>query len=101
MVIGLALVPLPGPGWLIVLGGIFVWALEFAWAHRLLHWTRQRLREWNRWVMAQPLWVRGLIALATFVAVVLLFWGLFAVSGVPTFLPDAVEPHLRRAPGLD
>ena len=33
---GLALVPLPGPGWLIVFLGLAILATEFAWARRAL-----------------------------------------------------------------
>lgn len=33
---GLALIPLPGPGWLIVAFGVGILALEFDWAERLL-----------------------------------------------------------------
>jgi len=43
VVSGLILVPLPGPGWLIVLAGLAIWALEFAWAHHVLVFTRRQL----------------------------------------------------------
>ena len=33
---GIALIPLPGPGWLIVAFGVGILALEFDWAERLL-----------------------------------------------------------------
>lgn len=48
--VGVALIPLPGPGWLIVLAGIGIWAIEFAWAKHLLHFTRAKLRRWTRWI---------------------------------------------------
>ena len=34
--VGIALIPLPGPGWLIVIAGLAIWAVEFHWARRLL-----------------------------------------------------------------
>lgn len=37
---GVILLPLPGPGWLVIFLGLGVLATEFAWAHHLL----QRLR---------------------------------------------------------
>ncbi|QIM19623.1 TIGR02611 family protein [Leucobacter coleopterorum] len=50
MVIGLILVPLPGPGWLIVFLGLTILGTEFHWARRLLGWLRQILtRFWERW----------------------------------------------------
>jgi uncharacterized protein (TIGR02611 family) len=33
---GLAMIPLPGPGWLVVVLGLWVLSLEFAWAQRML-----------------------------------------------------------------
>lgn len=50
VVIGLILVPLPGPGWLIVFIGLTILGTEFHWARRLLGWLRRVLaRFWERW----------------------------------------------------
>lgn len=59
--IGIALIPLPGPGWLIVLAGLAIWAVEFVWARSLLGFTRDRLRSWTSWIRRQSLPVRLLI----------------------------------------
>lgn len=55
LAVGIVLLPLPGPGWLIIFAGIGVWSTEYAWAARLLRWTRDqvarysaRLRAWWR-----------------------------------------------------
>jgi uncharacterized protein (TIGR02611 family) len=58
VVLGLVLVPLPGPGWLIVLAGIAVWAVEFIWARHLLRFTTGQLYRWNTWQRSQPWLVR-------------------------------------------
>jgi len=48
--IGLVLVPLPGPGWLVVFAGLALLGTEFVWAHRLSHWLRVQLaRFWAWW----------------------------------------------------
>jgi uncharacterized protein (TIGR02611 family) len=70
VVLGLALVPLPGPGWLIVFLGLGILATEFAWAERLLDFGRRTLRSWLRWLGSQNLAVRGLISLVTLAFVV-------------------------------
>ena len=44
VVVGLVLVPLPGPGWLIVLGGIALLGREYESARRLHRWSMARLR---------------------------------------------------------
>ena len=63
--VGLVLVPLPGPGWALVILGLAIWAIEFAWAKHLLQFTRQKVRQWNRWVMRQSLSVRILLGVLT------------------------------------
>jgi uncharacterized protein (TIGR02611 family) len=68
--LGLALVPLPGPGWLIVFVGLGILATEFAWAERLLDFGRRTLRAWLRWLGRQHLAVRALVSLLTLAFVV-------------------------------
>ena len=101
VVLGLIMVPFPGPGWLVVFLGLAIWATEFEWAQRLLHTARRTLQRWNDLLMPQPWWVKGLVLLATIAAVAAIFWLLFLISGVPAFLPDTVEQWLGRVPGLD
>lgn len=67
--IGIVLIPFPGPGWLIVLGGLAIWAIEFVWAQRLLHFTRTRLEQWWHWLGRQHIAVRLLVGLAGLVFV--------------------------------
>src|SRR5687767_13838040 len=64
VVVGIILIPFPGPGWLIVLTGLAILALEFPWARRLLIFTRRHLDRWWRWVLRQNLLVRTLVALS-------------------------------------
>lgn len=50
---GVVLLPLPGPGWLIIFAGIGLWATEFPWAQRVLRWTKRQLVEWTHWAKAR------------------------------------------------
>ena len=43
VLIGIVLIPLPGPGWLIVFGGLAILATEYVWARRLLNYSRRRV----------------------------------------------------------
>lgn len=95
---GLVLVPLPGPGWVIVFVGLAILASEFTWAARLQDFGKRRLKAWTDWLKRQPIWVRGLVGLATFAFVCCVMWALFAFSGVPGWIPDTIVPPL---PGLD
>lgn len=72
--VGAVLIPLPGPGWLIVLGGLGIWAIEFHWARRLLGFTRRHLRAWTRWVTRQSWPVRLAIGAAGMVFVSAVVW---------------------------
>ena len=88
--LGLAAIPLPGPGWLIVIAGLVVLASEFTWAERLLEFTKKHVKRWTDWVTAQPVWVRLLIAAATAAFV----YGVLVVTlhlmGVPGWVPGWV-----------
>lgn len=70
VIVGVILLPLPGPGWLIIFLGIGVWATEFAWAHRLLRRARDFVSRWTSWVVAQPRWRQSLIGATGFTIVV-------------------------------
>jgi uncharacterized protein (TIGR02611 family) len=97
---GAALVPLPGPGWLIVILGIAVWASEFEPAARLLDFVKTRVRAWERWIRVQSWWVKGLVGLGTALVVAGALWLVMRVSGVPEFLPDAFTTWLTTNAGL-
>jgi uncharacterized protein (TIGR02611 family) len=64
LLLGLVLVPAPGPGWLIVFAGLGILATEFTWARRLLHYGRDRFLVWTRWMGRQRWWLRGVVGLA-------------------------------------
>jgi len=100
VVLGLIMVPFPGPGWLVVFIGLAVWASEFEWAQGLLRLARHTLQGWTEWLKPQPWWVKGLVLLLTIAAVAAIFWLLLLVSGVPGYFPDVVEEWLKKVPGL-
>jgi uncharacterized protein (TIGR02611 family) len=74
VIVGAILIPLPGPGWLIVLTGLAILAAEFMWARRLLTYTRDRLEGWWHWVGRQNLVVRAIIGLAGLIFVGSVAW---------------------------
>lgn len=90
LIAGAAAIPLPGPGWLVVIGGLFVLATEFTWAERLLEFTKKQVKSWTGWVTRQPLWVRVLIALATAAFVYGIVVLTLHLTGVPDWIPGWV-----------
>lgn len=100
VVVGLIMVPFPGPGWVVVFVGLAVLASEFEWAQRLLHVAKRTLKTWNEWLKPQPWWVKALALVLTMALVACLFWLLFMISGVPSLFPDSIENWLTHVPGL-
>lgn len=91
VMLGLALVPLPGPGWLIVLLGLSIWAIEYSWARHLLTFTRRQLQAWTRWIARRSWPVRILVGLVGLVFVAAVVWGSLRFSlGI-----DVIQEALR------
>jgi uncharacterized protein (TIGR02611 family) len=57
IVVGVVLLPLPGPGWGIIFIGLGIWATEFAWARSLLDRVRRWVSAWAAWIQRQPRWL--------------------------------------------
>lgn len=72
--IGIVAIPLPGPGWAIVIVGLAILAVEFPWARRLLTFTKRHVQAWTHWVMRQPLALRALIATVGFIFISTVVW---------------------------
>jgi len=88
--VGLATIPLPGPGWLTVIAGLFVLASEFTWAERLLEYTKRHVKRWTDWVTSRPMWVRLVIAAATAAFVYGVLVVTLHLTGVPDWVPGWV-----------
>ncbi|WP_369077127.1 TIGR02611 family protein [Symbioplanes lichenis] len=74
VVAGIIMIPFPGPGWAVVILGLAIWSVEFAWAKRLLHFTRKHVNAWTQWVLKQSLAMRALIGLVGFVFISAVVW---------------------------
>ncbi|WP_233578931.1 TIGR02611 family protein [Micromonospora sp. BL4] len=72
--IGIALIPLPGPGWLLVIAGLGIWAVEYHWARRLLGFTRRHVHGWTNWAKRQSLPVRIALGSVGLVFVGVVVW---------------------------
>ena len=72
--VGIVLIPFPGPGWAIVILGLAIWAIEFHWARRLLHFTRKHVQAWTHWVLRQSLPMRALIGTVGFLFISAVVW---------------------------
>jgi uncharacterized protein (TIGR02611 family) len=78
--LGILLIPLPGPGWFIVIGGLAIWAIEFTWAKKLLVFTRRNVRAWTSWIARQPWPLRLVVGAVGLVFVAFVVWASVKVS---------------------
>lgn len=74
VLIGLVLVPYPGPGWLIVFGGLAILATEFAFAAKVLDYAKVKYDSWSNWLKRQNLFVKILVLGFTGAIVLLTLW---------------------------
>lgn len=74
LLLGLVMIPYPGPGWLVVFIGLSILAREFTWAHRLHVYGRARYDTWQRWIKQQPITIKVLFWTLTAVTVVITIW---------------------------
>ena len=94
IILGLVMVPLPGPGWLVVFMGVAVIASEFAWARHVLHWGREQLHRWTEWLRNSHWTVSALVSLLTFACVSAAVWATFRIIGLPAWVPEGLRELL-------
>lgn len=95
VLVGLALIPFPGPGWLIVIGGLAIWATEFERAQRVLEFVKSKVRAWEQWVKRQNPVVKVVLGLVGIAFIAAILWLTFHYSGIPGFFPDGLESWMR------
>lgn len=100
VLLGLVLVPLPGPGWLVVFLGLAVLGTEFSSAQRLKHFGERQVHRWARWLARRSLATRAALGTGTAAVVATLLWGYLAWQGLPAWTPEVVTAQLQWVPGL-
>ena len=78
--LGIVLIPFPGPGWAIVILGLAIWAVEFAWAKNLLDFTKRNVKAWTSWIGRQSLPVRAVLGILGMIFVAAIVWASVRVS---------------------
>ena len=75
--VGIVLLPLPGPGWLIIFAGLGLLATEYEWAKRLLRFARDQVQRWTDWLKRQPRWLQAVVAVVGLVFLVAVFGAIY------------------------
>lgn len=74
VLIGIVMIPYPGPGWLVVFAGLAILATEFAFASRLLGYAKGKYDAWVQWLKRQHWSIQVLVLAATGAVVVVTIW---------------------------
>ncbi|MFY9227930.1 MAG: TIGR02611 family protein [Candidatus Microsaccharimonas sp.] len=86
VLIGIVLIPYPGPGWLIVFAGLAILATEFEFASKVLDRLRVRYDQWTDWLKRQHIAVRILVLCLTGLVLITTAWLLNTFGLINTFL---------------
>jgi len=74
VLLGLILIPYPGPGWLVVFSGLAILSTEFVFASKVLEYARGRYDAWTVWLKRQNWPVRILVLSFTCAVVLVTLW---------------------------
>ncbi|MCJ1679532.1 TIGR02611 family protein [Streptomyces sp. APSN-46.1] len=78
VVAGVIMLPLPGPGWLVIFGGMAIWATEFVWAQLVLRWTKHKVSEAARKALDPKVRRRNIILTSVGLAIAGVLIGFYA-----------------------
>lgn len=74
LLLGIVMIPAPGPGWAVVFIGLSILARELTWAHRLHEYTKRQYQGWRVWFRAQPRYIKILFSTLSVMTFVLILW---------------------------
>ncbi|MFC3577101.1 TIGR02611 family protein [Streptomyces yaanensis] len=77
VVAGVIMLPLPGPGWLVIFGGMAIWATEFVWAQLVLRWTKRKVTEATQRVLDPKVRRRNIILTTVGLTIVAVLAGVY------------------------
>lgn len=74
VLVGIVLIPYPGPGWLVVFAGFAILATEFLFAAKALERLRERYDAWVEWLKRQNRTVQISVLAFTGLVVLMTAW---------------------------
>ncbi|MEV6172146.1 TIGR02611 family protein [Streptomyces sp. NPDC051954] len=77
VVVGIILLPLPGPGWVVIFGGMAIWATEFVWAQLVLRWTKRKVTEAAQRALDPKVRRRNIILTAIALVIIAVLLGIY------------------------
>ncbi len=86
VLVGIVLIPYPGPGWLVVFAGFAILATEFEFAAKTLEWLKEKYEGWVNWLKRQHLSIQILVLGFTGLVVLTTIWLLNAFGIINSVL---------------
>ncbi|MEV5239372.1 TIGR02611 family protein [Streptomyces cinnamoneus] len=80
VIAGIIMLPLPGPGWLVIFGGMAIWATEFVWAQLVLRWTKRKVTEAAQRALDPKVRRRNIILTVTGLVIVAALVGVYVAK---------------------
>lgn len=74
LLLGVVMIPYPGPGWVVVFIGLSILASEFDWAKAFHDKLRSKYDAWSDWLKAQPMYIKAIFWILTAVTVIVTVW---------------------------
>lgn len=74
LLLGIVMIPYPGPGWVVVFIGLSILATEFDWAKDLHEFAHGKYDAWQEWLTRQPRYIKVLFWCLTAMTVVVTVW---------------------------
>lgn len=74
LLLGIVMIPYPGPGWVVVFIGLSLLAREYSWAKDLHVYAEDKYMKWQRWLVRQKLYIKVLFWLLTGLTIAVTVW---------------------------
>ena len=74
LLLGMVMIPYPGPGWIVVFIGLSILAREFTWAYRIERYGKRRFHDWESWLRRQPLYIKLLFGVLSLLTISITIW---------------------------
>lgn len=74
LVLGIIMIPYPGPGWAVVFIALGILSTEFTWAKKWLDFAKGKYDAWEKWLKSRPKYIQAVFWLMTAAVVMLTIW---------------------------
>ena len=74
LLLGIIMIPYPGPGWVVTFIGLSILAKEFQWAQDVHDYAHDKYGTWQKWLKRQPTYVQAIFWILTAITVVITVW---------------------------